>query len=92
MKPVQRSYAFEDARVPRGRQWVLKVTCDAAPGAVPVTATGAHYAAVLNTAQSPLESLLLKRRIMGPRWLRIAGATATPAEAQVSWCQVREFG
>ena len=25
MKPVQRSYAFEDPNIPHGQQWVLKV-------------------------------------------------------------------
>ena len=89
MKPVRRDYAFDDARVPRGRQWVLKVTCNAAPGAVPAGVVGSHFAAVLGTTQSPLEALLLKRKVMGPSWLRIRGAVVVQSQAQVSWCKVR---
>jgi hypothetical protein len=89
MKPVRRDYAFDDPRVPRGQQWVLKVTCGAAPGAVPACAAGAQFAAILGTSQSPLEALLLKRTVMGPSWLRIADATEVAPEAQTSWCKAR---
>lgn len=89
MKPVKRDYAFEDPRVPRGQQWVLKVTCDAAPGAVSPTLTGANFVAVLGTQQTPLEAVLLKRSVMGPSWLRVRGARRVDAAAQSSWCKVR---
>ena len=89
MRPVRRDYAFDDPRIPRGTQWLLKVTCNAAPGAVAAGATGSHFAAVLGTAQSPLEALLLKRKVMGPSWLRIAGCVKVDEGAQVSWCKVR---
>jgi DNA polymerase alpha subunit A len=91
MKPVEREYSFEDERVPRRKQWLLKVICDAAPGAVPVAMSGAHFVAVFGTQQTPLEALMLKRRVMGPSWLRVREATAVEPQARVSWCKVWVF-
>jgi hypothetical protein len=89
IKPVRRAYAFEDDRVPRGRQWLLKVTCNAAPGAIPASTAGRTFSAVLGTAQTPLEAVLLKRRLMGPSWLQLHGAELVDPAAQTSWCKVR---
>lgn len=88
-KPVQRKYAFEDGRVPQGMQWVLKVSCDAAPGAVSSSMSGRNFTAILGTAQTPLELLQLKRKIMGPSWLHLQAPTEVDAQAQLSWCKVR---
>jgi DNA polymerase alpha subunit A len=88
MKPVQREYAFEDERVPRKKQWLLKVSCNAAPGAVPATMTGSHFVAVMGASQTPLEALMLKRKVMGPSWLQVHGATCVEPHARVSWCKV----
>lgn len=88
-KPVQRKYAFEDGRVPQGLQWVLKVSCDAAPGAVASSLSGRNFTAILGTAQTPLELLQLKRKIMGPSWLRLNAPAQVEVQAQLSWCKVR---
>ena len=37
VKPVKRSYAFEDPNIPHGLQWVLKVRC---PGSAPTLPLG----------------------------------------------------
>ena len=37
VKPVKRSYAFEDPNIPHGQQWVLKVRC---PGTAPTLPLG----------------------------------------------------
>jgi hypothetical protein len=89
LKPVLRTYAFEDERIRPGPQWVLKVTCNAAPGAVPHQLSGRTFAAILGTTQTPLEALQLKRKLMGPSWLRLAGAARVDSKAQLSWCRVR---
>ena len=41
MRPVRRSYAFEDPAVPRGEQWVLKIKYEGTAPALPVGLTGA---------------------------------------------------
>ena len=87
-KPVQRKYAFEDERVQHGPQWVLKVSCDAAPGSVPSGISGRNFSAILGTAQTPLETLQLKRRIMGPSWLSLQAPVQVELQAQLSWCKV----
>lgn len=87
-KPVQRKYAFEDGRVPQGSQWILKVSCDAAPGAVASSMSGRNFTAILGTGQTPLELLQLKRKIMGPSWLRLQAPAPVEEQAQLSWCKV----
>lgn len=40
MAPVKREYAFENTKIARGSQWVLKVRYPASAGALPVGLTG----------------------------------------------------
>lgn len=42
----------------------------------------------LGTNTTMLESLLLKRKIMGPTWVMLQGAARVPAANQVSWCKL----
>lgn len=88
IKPVLRTYAFEDERIPSGPQWVLKVVCNAAPGSIRADLTGRNFSAVLGTSQTPLEALQLKRKIMGPCWLSLTNAVKEGAQSQLSWCKV----
>ncbi len=71
MKPVWREYAFEEEGVRRGKQWVLKVKYAASLPALPLGLTGDSFSAIFGTNQSALESLLLKRRVMGPGWISL---------------------
>ena len=48
VKPVKRSYAFEDSHIPHGLQWVLKVRC---PGSAPTLPLG--ISGKLPTHQQP---------------------------------------
>jgi DNA polymerase alpha subunit A len=88
IKPVLRTYAFEDDRIPTGPQWVLKVVCKAAPGSIRADLTGRNFAAVLGTTQTPLEALQLKRKLMGPCWVSVTNAVQEEAQNQLSWCKV----
>ena len=89
IRPVRRSYAFERPGIPHGDQWVLKVTYPAAKPALPTDWSSASCAGLLGAQGSPLESLLLKRRIKGPGWLRVTCPVATTSPGQmVSWCRV----
>lgn len=87
MKPVLRTYAFEDTSVSHGKQWVLKVRYPFGK-AIPVNMDGHHFAKVFGTTQTCLEALLLKRRIMGPSWVHIAKPTRVSKGSQVSFCNI----
>ena len=40
VKPVKRSYAFEDPNIPHGVQWVLKVRCSGSAPTLPLGVSG----------------------------------------------------
>ncbi|CAI5962356.1 unnamed protein product [Closterium sp. NIES-64] len=71
MMPVKRSYAFERKDIPRGEQYVLKITYPYSDAPLPSDLTGTHFSALLGTHTSALELLLLKRRLKCPCWLAI---------------------
>lgn len=87
MKPVLRTYAFEDTSVSHGKQWVLKVRFPSGKS-IPASATGEHISKVFGTSQTSLEALLLKRRIMGPSWVHISKPTRVSKGAHVSFCNI----
>ena len=88
-KPVQREYAFNDASIPRHKTDYLKVVYDAK---YPVPAQeicengGKHYAKILGAGASLIENFIIKRKLMGPCWVRINAPTKT--QAPLSWCKV----
>lgn len=139
MRPVKRTYAFEDQNLPRGQQYVLKVKFPASHAPLPLGLTGmidhctshtpyhtmyhtphltpyhtpyhtVHYtpyhtvhhtpyhtpyhtqpwhpgdtfAGVLGANTSMLESLLLKRKIMGPSWMLLQQSRRVQ-QGQVCW-------
>lgn len=95
LMPVKRSYAFEDATIPHGEQWVLKLRYQVlnpetgkAQGTLPLGLKGDYFVGCLGANQSPLEALLLKRGIMGPCWLALRGAQRVDAAKQVSHCKL----
>lgn len=87
MKPVLRTYAFEDTSVSHGKQWVLKVRYPSGKS-LPVNVSGDHLGKVFGTSQTCLEALLLKRRIMGPSWVHVAKPTRVSKGSQVSFCNI----
>jgi len=86
-KAVTRSYAFEHADVPRGAsKWLkMRVPCSSPP--IPADASGVSFSRVLGGATGALETLLIKRRIMGPCWVRVAEPRVLQ-RATHSWCRV----
>ena len=50
--------------------------------------TGERFAAVLGVEQSPLEAILLKRRIMGASWLSVSKPVRVDSKAQVRPCSI----
>lgn len=87
MKPVSRRYAFENRAIDHGRHWVLKVKYAATgQGMLPLGLKGTHFSAVFGASQSLLESLTLKRRLMGPGWILLSDPEPITHSAQLSWC------
>lgn len=86
-KVVEREYAFDDPEVPREKTSYMKVVYDAkypAPDEEICFNGRKHVAKILNGKASTLETFLLKRKLMGPCWLRIQDPK--PSERNVSWC------
>lgn len=87
-KPVMRKYAFNDPSVPRQETQYLKIKYDAKYG-VPSEKIcedgGQHFAKIFNSGASPLEAFIIKRKLMGPSWIRIYNPTST---SDHSWCKL----
>ena len=83
-KKVDRSYAFEDPTVPQNASY-LKLVYSAEMPMVPFDASGQYFSKVFGSQTSCLERLLLKRRIMGPCWLKLTAPAAT--QSPTSWCK-----
>ncbi|CAI5494604.1 unnamed protein product [Closterium sp. Naga37s-1] len=88
MMPVKRSYAFERKDIPRGEQYVLKITYPYTDAPLPSDLTGTHFSALMGTHTSALELLLLKRRLKCPCWLTIDRPTRIHPASQRSHCRV----
>jgi DNA polymerase Pol2 len=87
-KPVKRSYAFEDPTIPRGQCEYLKVIYDAkypVPEREVCMKGGQTFEKILGASAPTLENFLVKRRLMGPGWLRIYDPQAV--KGNVSWCK-----
>jgi len=83
---VERNYAFEIAEVPHTKTNYLKVVYSAAAPALPTDLQGNTFSHVFGTHQSSLELFLLKRKLMGPSWIRIKNPKLDVTG--VSWCKV----
>lgn len=88
-KPVTRSYAFEDASIPRTPCQYMKVVYD---GKFPVpdrdvcVRGGVTFEKILGGGATNLENFLIKRRLMGPGWVRVYNPRPVKANV-VSWCK-----
>ena len=88
MVPVQRNYGFENKAVARARQWVLKVKYFAKDPALSDLERGEHFKAVFGVRTSPLETLILKRKLKGPQWVLLSKPRRVETQSQVSWCKM----
>jgi DNA polymerase Pol2 len=87
-KVVERQYAFDDPEVPREKTNYLKVVYDAkypAPAEDVCRNGSEHIHKILNARASVLESFILKRKMMGPCWIRIKDPQPN-GRGVVSWC------
>lgn len=88
-KPVKRQYAFADSSVPREETDYLKVIYDAKlpiPTEEVCEQGGEHFAKILGAGASTVENFIVKRKLMGPCWIRIHQPVAS--NAPISWCKL----
>jgi DNA polymerase alpha subunit A len=86
VKPVKRKYMFGfiDPHVPP-EAFYYKVSYPFSVDALASDTSGSTYSRVFGTTAGALELLLLKRKIKGPCWLEIQGATKVTNP--LSWCK-----
>eukprot|EP01036_Dinobryon_divergens_P035626 gene35626-46208_t len=88
VKSVKRRYAFECGSVPRETLDYMKVVYSAKHG-VPSQAQrqgGKTYEKIFGASSSCIELFLLKRKLMGPCWIRVKNPKCS-AEV-TSWCRI----
>lgn len=89
-KTVTRSYAFELPGVPASGQY-LKVKYGFDEPALPATFSGKTFSHAFGTQTSAMELFLIKRKIMGPCWLKVDSADLLDVNGghkPLSWCKV----
>ena len=88
-KPVKRKYAFNDSSIPREETEYLKVVYDAKfpnPSEEICEQGGKYFQRILGSGSSLIENFIVKRKLMGPCWVRIKNPE--PNNAAVSWCKL----
>jgi len=91
---VRRNYAFELKGVPHGLLNFLKITYPSKFPPIPSDLKGESFSRVFGANTSLTELLLVKCKVQGPSWLRIAGAIRQDKRAR-SWCKeeyILDFG
>ena len=85
-KWVTRKYAFELPDVPAEGEY-MKVKYGFDEPQLPMDVSGATFARAFGTNTSAFELFVVKRRIMGPCWLRIENASVRN-DAPQTWCKL----
>ena len=84
-KRVVRKYAFELSDVPAEAEYLKMVYPFHGGPQLPSALQGSTFSHVFGTNTSALEQLLIKRKIMGPCWIKVKAASI--AKNSVSWCK-----
>ncbi|KAI8620567.1 DNA polymerase family B-domain-containing protein [Chytriomyces sp. MP71] len=82
---VQRKYAFEIPGVPVESDY-LKVAYGYNFPAIPTDTSGVTFSHVFGATTSALENFVIKRKIMGPCWIRIEKPQMS--RKNISWCKL----
>lgn len=85
-KTVTRSYAFELPGVPASGTY-LKVKYGFDEPALPSDLQGKTFSHAFGTQTNAMELFLIKRKIMGPCWLKIESADALSTDKPLTWCK-----
>ena len=87
-KIVKRKYAFKDPNIPKSETEYFKIKYDAkypTPSS-DVCEGGNSYQCILGAGASVLENFIIKRKLMGPCWIRIKNPSTH--NFSVSWCKI----
>ena len=84
-KKVTRKYAFELSDVPAESEYLKMFYSYNSCPQLPIGLSGRTFSHVFGTNTSALEMLLIKRKIMGPCWLKINPSSISGKSA--SWCR-----
>ncbi|CAA7030946.1 unnamed protein product [Microthlaspi erraticum] len=87
MAIVKRNYAFERTDVPTGEHYVLKINYPFKDPPLPEDLKGESFCVLFGSHTSALELFVLKRKIMGPSWLKISRFSTMSPSQRVSWCK-----
>ena len=90
-KAVKRKYAFEHGDVPREETEYMKVVYSAkhpSPSLTECNKGGKFIERVFGATSSALELFLLKRRLMGPCWIKIRNPRTITDSSLISWCKI----
>lgn len=88
-KVVKRKYAFGDSSIPREEREYFKVVYDAKypMPSQDICQNGKEtFSHIFGSGSSTLENFILKRKLMGPCWVRVYDVSTT--RTPVSWCKV----
>lgn len=97
-KQVERNYAFDDfpdipaestylkVAYPYNSEFYLFSHFNILEPALPANLSGSTFSHVFGTNTSALEQVLLKRKLMGPQWIRISGVDLS--SRSLSWCKL----
>lgn len=81
-KPVSRKYAFELANIPAESDY-LKVVYPFSEPEIPADSKGKTFSKIFGTKTSALELFLLKRKLMGPSWIKINNLSPNPKNVRL---------
>jgi DNA polymerase alpha subunit A len=84
-KKVVRKYAFEEPDVPAEADY-LKVIYSFKDEQFPSDITGKTFSRIFGTNTSALEHLIIKRKLMGPCWIRVTNYNKRQGNF-ISWCK-----
>ncbi|KAJ3052467.1 DNA-directed DNA polymerase alpha catalytic subunit pol1 [Rhizophlyctis rosea] len=82
---ASRKYAFEIPGIPAESEY-LKVLYPFTDPAVPSDSKGKSFSHIFGTSTSALELFILKRKLMGPCWVRIENAEIS--KTSLTWCKL----
>ncbi|OUM67505.1 hypothetical protein PIROE2DRAFT_32893, partial [Piromyces sp. E2] len=83
-KDVVRKYAFEEPDVPSEAHY-FKTVYSFKDNQLPSDLTGKSFKKIFGTNTSALELLIIKRKLMGPCWIKVTNYIKS--QRNISWCK-----
>ncbi|ORX75533.1 hypothetical protein BCR32DRAFT_210201 [Anaeromyces robustus] len=83
-REVQREYAFEEPNIPAKANY-FKIVYSFKYPQLPSDITGKTFSRIFGTYTSALELLIIKRKLMGPCWIKVTNYNKS--QKIISWCK-----